>query len=206
MNYHRRVPEFTLTDKLHKQLVSEILSQQYIPTDISHDRNNLKSNFWSVNFLNNFLFTGDIRSHRLSESMEKQVRDYFHKFIDFINLPCKVRFKTLKNTHWIPPHSDNGARYNGDRCSISVGIIVNDETTNWYEVEEITKIKYLKKKEAAKLVEKVTYLFDNNSLHSVTNCSPKKSRWLLSISWQDIGYAELYQLYQTWITKNDLGN
>ena len=97
MNYHRRVPEFTLNDKLHKQLVSEILSQQYIPTDIFHDRNNLKSNFWSVNFLNNFLFTGDIRSHRLSESMEQQVRDYFHEFINFINLPCKVRFKTLKN-------------------------------------------------------------------------------------------------------------
>lgn len=206
MNYHRRASEFTLSGKLHEQLVSEILSQQYVPTDIFHDRDNLKSNFWSVNFLNNFLFTGDIRSHRLSEQMEQQVRDYFCKFIDFVNLPCKIRLKTLKNTRWIPPHSDNGARYNGDQCSISVGIIVNDEKTNWYEVEEFAKVKYLKKKETTKLVERVAYLFDNNSLHSVTNCSSKKSRWLLSISWQDIGYKELCHFYQTWITKNDLGN
>jgi hypothetical protein len=201
MKYHCRAPEFDLDKNLHKQLISEIKSQTYVSSDIFHDRSNLKSDFLLINFLNKFLFTGDIRSHRLSDSMESMVKKHFQEFIDFVNLPCKIRFKTIKNTKWIPPHSDNGARYHGDLCSISIGVIVNNEKTNWYESCNFGKIKFLSKKETTKLIPACAYLFDNNSMHSVTECVPQKSRWLLSLSWQDIEYNQLCKLYETWKNK-----
>jgi hypothetical protein len=112
---------------------------------------------------------------------------HYQTFIDHVGAPYKIRLKAMSNVRWLLPHSDRYNNENGDACSIHIALDVNNEITNWYQFEGQFKmfnplhVARLKKQKSIQLKNGQACLFDNQSIHSVTNCHPNKTRWCLSI-------------------------
>lgn len=212
-----RSTDFDLPDNLFQMLLTEIAEQKFKGSFSKYTANGFKDDHWIIKLLGKITFKGYLKTYQLSDQSELEIYKHYKKFIDFVGRPYKIRFKTVGNTRWIPPHSDvenshrGTSNPNGDSCSIFVGIITNQEITNWYSYPKPFKLDYtfnpflLKKQKSICLQNQAAVLFDNKTVHSVTNCDVKKERWALAISWQGLEYSELVKLYQEF-TKNDYSN
>lgn len=205
--FSKVTPIFDLPDTVHQQLVSDIQNCAFRGNFSYFNPNSLKNQSKLIRLLLRFMF-GDVtfQTYQLSKSSEEMVYNHYKEFINFVGHPYKIRFKTLSNAKAMPPHSDvenshRGTEHPaGDYCSVFIGISTNNETTNWYDyngtfrLDNVNPFK-LKKRKSICLQNKQACLFDNDAIHSVTGCNPKKTRWALAISWQNITYEELLQKY-----------
>jgi len=213
--YVTTTPEFHLPNELHEILLNDINNNTCIKATFNISKKNiLSTDSWLVKlYVSISSGNGEAQNYRLSELAEQQVVNHFQDFLNFVNRPYKIRYKTLKNVRWFLPHSDRSAYgtnsdgHYGDSCSIYIGIITNDEITNWYsgptnfQTNSVFNLFKLKKQESICLEDKKSCLFNNAAIHSVSNCDSSKQRWGLAISWHDISYDELVGLYQRYITK-----
>ena len=207
-------PVFDLPVDLHQQLIHDMAQKDFRGNFSYFNTNSLKNQPLLIKWLTKFMF-GDVvfQTYQLSESSEQLVLAQYKDFIEFVGKPYKIRFKTLSNAKAMPPHSDvenshrGTAHPKGDYCSVFVGVITNNETTNWYTyagrfvMDRVNPFK-LKKKKSITVQDRQACLFDNNAIHSVTNCKPENTRWALAISWQDITYDELLKKYYDYCNRN----
>lgn len=206
-----KTPTFDLPDNIHNCLLEDIRHKKFDGNYSYFTTKSVKHQPLLVKLLTKFLF-GDVtfQTFQLTKESEELVFNYYKDFINFVNRPYKIRFKNLSNAKAMPPHSDvenshRGTEYpKGDYCSIFVGIKTNQEITNWYTysgdfiMDKVNPFK-LKKKTSIRLSDRESCLFNNNAIHSVTNCKPENERWALAISWQDITYEELVQKYHDYL-------
>jgi hypothetical protein len=224
--YVTTTPEFHLPNELHEILLNDINGNTCIKAPLNYSKKTtLPTDSWLYKFYMSISFgNGTLQNYRLSELVEQQVVNYFQDFLNFVNQPYKIRYKSMQNVRWCLPHTDRFARGTdsagsfrstdgagtimGDSCSIYIGIITNNEITNWYSGptnfqfgDNVFNLFKLKKQESICLEDKKSCLFNNAAIHSVSNCDSSKQRWGLAISWKDISYDELAGLYQRYITK-----
>lgn len=209
-------PNFNLPSDLYRRLVIDIQEKNFRGNFSYFDPEKFKSKSKIVELLKELIFGRVVfKTHQLDTETEAEVINQYRSFIDFVGLPYKIRLKTLSQAKMMPPHSDvansnKGTTFpKGDYCSIFIGLLTNQEKTNWYSyngIFNINRINFFKLKKQKSLILKnqQACLFDNNAIHSVTNCNPKNTRWALAISWQDITYEELLQKYNDYI--NTSGN
>ena len=206
-----RTPTFDLPNYIHDQLLEDIESGKFSGNHSYFTTKSVKHQPLLIKLLTKFLF-GDVtfQTFQLTEESEELVLNHYKDFIKFVDQPYKIRFKNLSNAKAMPPHSDvenshRGTEYPaGDYCSIFVGIRTNKEVTNWYTysgnfiMDKVNPFK-LKKKTSIVLGNQESCLFNNDAIHSVTNCNPKNARWALAISWQNMTYDELVQKYHDYL-------
>jgi len=213
INYVSLTPELNLPRDLHLLLVDEITLKKSIPSAFYLDATKTQENdSWLFKLYQKYSFKkGNFQTYRLTEDSEDLVYRHYKQFLDYVGLPYKIRLKSMRGIRWLFPHSDFYDSYrgidtpNGDSTSIYIGIITNSEITNWYsfngqfKMNNIFHLLQLKKEKSICLKDRESCLFDNSSIHSVTNCNPKKERWGLAISWQGASFETIKQKYLEYI-------
>jgi len=195
---------------MHNYQLASVLN---LPNDIiddlekSIDQNRIQSSWFRMDstkgrawiekiILRWFFKQGWFQCYRVEPHIEERIYKHLHKFIDIVEKKPKIRIKITHNVRQLMPHSD--AADGGDQSSVVVLIRGNQETTNWYnagrecqgtwsEILSLTKI------ESVQFQPGASYLFNNEQVHSVSDCKPETTRYLLSISWQEVSYNKLVQ-------------
>jgi hypothetical protein len=213
-HYVFRAEYLDLPTDLFELLKSDIDNNRYQQSNFGYTpehHNNIKSKVRQ--WFEKLLFRkGYLRLHKLDSESEQLVLAYYQDFINFVNSPYKLRYKTIGETRWIPPHSDveiservTGLAGNGDRTSMFIVIQGNNETTNWFSYPG--KFQFgkwfnpfkLKRQVSKQLEVGKCYLFNTEAIHSVSNCNPNKQRWILTICWNNISHTELCNLYNEFV-------
>ena len=209
-------PNFDLPQDLYQLLLKDIRSQEFRGNFSYFDPEKFKAKSKIIQFLKDCFFGQVVfKTHQLSELSEIAVLNHYRSFIEFVGRPYKIRFKTLSQAKMMPPHSDvsnsnKGTKFaRGDYCSVFIGLLTNQEQTNWYTYNGIFNINRinlfkLKKRKSICLQNQQACLFDNDAIHSVTKCNPKNTRWALAISWQDITYNELLEKYYDYCNQTSI--
>jgi hypothetical protein len=188
---------------LYNALIGQIHTHSCQPSKFYMDgTNNNGQEPWFNRLYQQLSFSsGKFQIYTLSPTAEDLVYKHYQTFIDHVGAPYKIRLKAMSNVRWLLPHSDRYNNENGDACSIHIALDVNNEITNWYQFEGQFKmfnplhVARLKKQKSIQLKNGQACLFDNQSIHSVTNCHPNKTRWCVSISWQHINYQDLVNTF-----------
>jgi len=207
MDYAIRTPNFDLPDKLYQRLLTEITSKQPTLLFSFNATTAHGSDSWLFKLWKKFSFKkGSFQIYRLSAETENLVYTQYQEFLDYVGLPYIIRYKSMIGVRWLFPHSDlsdykergNGA---GASASIYIGILTNKEKTNWYAFDgkfsanNVFDVLKLQKKKSICVGNQESFLFDNASVHSVTNCNPDKERWCIAISWPDVPFEVIAQKY-----------
>lgn len=146
-----------------------------------------------------FFCKGFFQCFRIDKNLEDRIYKHLQKFIDMVGQQPKIRFKVTHNVRKLMPHSD--AADGGDLASVVVLIKGNNEVTTWYDAgrechSSFKELLALNPVEKTQFDSQVSYLFNNEQVHGVSNCRPNQSRYLLSISWQNVTYDQLVDAYK----------
>jgi hypothetical protein len=215
MDYVIPTPVFNLPSNLYQRLLTEIDSKQYIPAFNFNADTIHGSNSWLFKLWQKYSFKkGTFQTYRLSQETENLVLEHYRKFIDYVGLPHIIRYKSIAGVRWLFPHSDlhdysDIGKSLGASVSIYIGLHTNKEITNWYSfsgnrysVKNVFNLLKLTKKKSFCLGNQESCLFDNASVHSVTNCSPDKERWCMAISWPGVPFEVIAQKYTEYMNDN----
>ena len=195
-----RTPNLDLPDELFNEIKSSVEQNKIIRSWFHETRNTGEG--WFNQLLFKYCFKqGWFYIHKLESELEQKVLDHYAPFCKLLGHTPKVRLKIAYDVRRLPPHSD--ASTGGDTSSIVTLIKGNNEITSWYNAEKDFKstawnLLRLKKIASTCLESGSSHLFNNARVHSVTNCRPHNTRYLLAVSWQNVSYAELEKTYQSY--------
>ena len=200
MNHSVRAPALDISISLLRQIQNDINSGNIIGSAYNHknsDLSLLERIYRIIGF-----GTGKIQVYRLSEQTEQLVREYYNPFLSQFKEQPKIRLKSFQNVNWVPIHSDMARSPNGDCSSITIGVKTNGETTHHYDyldqnVFEISFANRLKCKHshATNFEDTHEYVLDNRGPHSVDGFHYGSHRYLLALSWNNIDYNSLVEIY-----------
>lgn len=212
--YVIRAEGLDLTPTLYNLLNTDIANKKYQQSNFGYTpkhHDNIQSKFRQ--WFEKLLFKkGYLKIHKLNEQSEQLILEHYKQFVEYVGQPFKIRYKTMGETKWIPPHSDveiservTGIPGNGDRTSLFVIIQGNGEKTSWFSYPG--KFQFGKWFNPFKLKRQVTkeleigkcYLFNTEALHSVSNLNPNKQRWVLTICWNTVSHQQLCEHYNRFI-------
>ena len=197
-NYFHRAPAIDLPADIVTDLLKSIEQNNIEGSWFRMDRNCGKSWFKRM-VLGYFFRKGFFQCFRIGTDLEYRIYKHLHKFIDTVGQQPKIRFKVTHNVRKLMPHSD--AADGGDYSSVVVLIKGNNEVTTWYNAgrechSSFKELLSLTPVENAQFEPQVSYLFNNEQVHGVSNCQPEQTRYLLSISWQSVTYDQVVDAYK----------
>ena len=198
MDSYQPTPNLDLPNSLFEEIQSSIEQNKITKSWFRETRHTGKS--WFDQLLFRYCFKqGWFYVHKLEPELEQKIIDYYQPFCELIGTTPKVRLKIAYDVRRLPPHSD--AATGGDRSSIVTLIKGNNETTNWYNggknfKSTLWNMLKIKKIDSTKFVPGKSYFFNNERLHSVTDCTSRGFRYLLAVSWQNVSYTELVKTYR----------
>lgn len=193
-------PELNLSAELLSKL-QHAIEHGNIVTSMFKQGPDLAKNKQEQEIFKKHFGQGYFQVYRLSIELEEEIRYFYRDFLSHVPVPAKIRIKSSQNLNSLVPHSD--ARDGGDKSSLTVVIISNGETTNWYNAGpewEMTEqsIQDLELQTRLCLGDGHACLFNNSAVHSVTNCDPNKKRFVLTIGWQDLEFESLVDGWTNW--------
>lgn len=199
------VPELNLPDHLHAEIVEHIRTQRVIPSFMHLDSSTGRTIWERILFQYYFGSKGKFQVYRLEDDIELRIRDYYKDFLSQFPVTAKIRLKSFQNIRRLHPHSD-GSGSGGDTASLTVPIITNGETTSWYNARPEFKLSWrslqkLQRKTSLTLGNNRACLFNNKTVHDVTNCLPDTSRHVMTIGWRDVDFDQLVNTWTIWRNK-----
>lgn len=204
MDSYQLTPHLDLPESLFEEIKSSI-EQNKITRSWFHETRHTGHGLFNQLVFRYCFKQGWFYVHKLEPELEKKVIDYYQPFCELVGTIPKVRLKIAYDVRRLPPHSD--AATGGDRSSIVTLIKGNNETTNWYNGGKSFKstlwnLFRLKKIDHTQFVPGKSYFFNNERLHSVTDCTPGGTRYLLAVSWQNVAYNDLIRAYKLYDFSN----
>ena len=223
-DYFMPAARFDIPDAVYQTLIHDIESGKTTASkfttsgEINPSRDPLYNFYYKLGCKDGF-FT----LYNLPDSTKSKIEQIYEPFLDFVGKAYRIKLKSMQGMRWLVPHSDKWDTYKfytsqetsknvdilkhsvyGDACSIHVGLKTNHEITTWYKTHdpyEHTSWQRIWLQKAAKLkVENQrAYLFNNTALHGVTGFRRDLSRWVLTITWEDMDYADLVRRYKDFI-------
>jgi hypothetical protein len=187
------VPELDLSPDILSEILTHIKTDRIIPslfTQTSRSPRQLDKKLiykW-------YLGSGIFQVYRLEKELEQSIKNYYRDFLTLIPVQPKIRLKASQHIRGLMPHSD--AADGGDTASLTVAILTNGETTNWFDAGpefelSLRSLWSLKPTTSLTLDCGQACLFNNSDVHSVTQCDPNLKRFVLTIGWQNISYDQL---------------
>lgn len=212
--YAERADLLDLPEELYQEILTEVNMMSQISNRSVYQYNDklLKSKKFSWRELlflvvSKLLVHDGLKTYRLSDNLKNKIINHYRQFLSITTTPDLVEFRCMPKFIFFPPHIDSEfTKISGEelkksnQCSVVFGILTNNEKTNWYtypdkfEFFKMNPFKLVKVKSIC-LQQKEAYLYDNSSIHSVTNGKFFKPRCLLVFTWHNMSYQQLDLAY-----------